>query len=115
MNRLKLWCALMAWGNRLGCHQLPERSFFFRGYQFPLCARCSGILLGEICGVPLYFLGIRPPLWLLLLLFCIMVLDGGSQFLGWQTSTNWRRLCTGALAGYASLTLLFYIVARLWL
>lgn len=104
----------MAWGNRLGCHQLPERSFFFRGYQFPLCARCTGILLGELCGIPLYFLGIRPPLWLLLLPICIMALDGGSQLLDWQTSTNQRRFATGLLAGYAYLTLFFYFAAWLW-
>ncbi|MGG7175281.1 DUF2085 domain-containing protein [Clostridium neonatale] len=25
-----------------GCHQLPDRSFFIRSYQFPICARCTG-------------------------------------------------------------------------
>ena len=29
-----------------GCHCRPDRSFFFRGRQFPVCARCTGMLLG---------------------------------------------------------------------
>jgi uncharacterized membrane protein len=27
------------------CHQRPERSFFVDGYQFPVCARCTGLYL----------------------------------------------------------------------
>ena len=25
------------------CHQIPERSFFWAGQQFPVCARCTGL------------------------------------------------------------------------
>ena len=28
------------------CHQLSERSFRYKGMQFPACARCTGILIG---------------------------------------------------------------------
>jgi uncharacterized membrane protein len=27
------------------CHQLPARSFFWDGHQFPVCARCTGLYL----------------------------------------------------------------------
>ena len=29
---------------------MPERSFFFGEYQFPLCARCTGVLVGYMLG-----------------------------------------------------------------
>ena len=34
-----------------GCHQMATRSFFFKGFQFPLCARCTGILVGAAMQV----------------------------------------------------------------
>lgn len=34
-------------GNNSGCHQLAERSFFYKGYQFPVCARCTGVTIGQ--------------------------------------------------------------------
>ena len=81
------------------CHQRPERSFFVRGRQFPLCARCTGIL----CG---YFVGIvtavatrcaNPPVYLILLL--PMIADGGIQYKFGIESTNLRRFATGLLGG----------------
>jgi uncharacterized membrane protein len=33
------------------CHQLPERSFFLAGRQWPVCARCSGLYLGIAVGL----------------------------------------------------------------
>ena len=33
-------------GNHSGCHQMPERSFFYKGKQFPVCARCTGVIIG---------------------------------------------------------------------
>ena len=41
-------------GKYSGCHQMPERSFFINGMQFPLCARCTGILVGYLVGVLLF-------------------------------------------------------------
>ncbi|MBS5794738.1 MAG: DUF2085 domain-containing protein [Clostridiales bacterium] len=26
-------------------HQIPERSFFIKGYQMPICARCVGVII----------------------------------------------------------------------
>jgi len=33
------------------CHQLPERSFFLGGRQFPVCGRCTGLYLSAVVGV----------------------------------------------------------------
>ncbi|MEI3349189.1 MAG: DUF2085 domain-containing protein [Dysosmobacter sp.] len=45
-----LYQACASVGHTLGCHQRPDRSFFFHGKQFPVCARCTGVFLGEcIC------------------------------------------------------------------
>ncbi|PQL91928.1 DUF2085 domain-containing protein [Apibacter adventoris] len=30
------------------CHQKPERSFFWKRKQFPLCARCTGIYIAFV-------------------------------------------------------------------
>ena len=40
----KKWIKLMEIGSYLGCHQMPERSFFINGYQMPICARCVGVI-----------------------------------------------------------------------
>ena len=37
---------------RLICHRIPERSFFFRGHQFPVCARCTGFYI----SLAIYFI-----------------------------------------------------------
>jgi len=33
------------------CHQLPGRSFFLDGHQFPVCARCTGLYLSGAIGI----------------------------------------------------------------
>lgn len=85
-------------GARLGCHQMPERSFFYKGYQFPLCARCTGLVIGYLMGILIYFLKIIN--WEIAILLCIpLVIDGGSQYLKWRMSNQRLRLITGILCG----------------
>jgi uncharacterized membrane protein len=33
------------------CHQIPERSFFWGAYQFPVCARCTGLYASGALGL----------------------------------------------------------------
>jgi uncharacterized membrane protein len=83
----------------VACHRLPERSFAWRGRQFPVCARCTGILLGW-ATYPLFLLGLAVlPLWLALALNVPALADGLTQATGRRTSTNALRLATGLLAG----------------
>ena len=34
-----------------GCHCRPDRSFFYKGKQFPVCARCTGELAGILAAL----------------------------------------------------------------
>lgn len=72
------------------CHQRPDRSYFFRGRQLPLCARCLGLLLG-VTLVPLYCRDLR----LAATLIIVMLLDGYTQALHLRESRNWLRFLTG--------------------
>ena len=90
-----------------GCHCRPERSFFFRGRQFPLCARCTGELLGILAAVGSWWLW-RPPVALALVLLVPLVVDGLVQLCTAYESRNYRRLWTGVLFGYG-LTALFFL------
>ncbi len=71
----RIWVKLMEAGARLGCHQMPERSFFYKGYQFPLCARCTGVFAGEIAGIALILAGYRMPRRMMLAFIGIMGAD----------------------------------------
>ena len=44
----------MKLGKSSGCHQRADRSFFWHGYQFPICARCTGVVSGYFWGGLLY-------------------------------------------------------------
>ena len=91
-------------GARVGCHQMPERSFFYKGYQFPLCARCTGLVIGYLMGILIYFLKIIN--WEIAILLCIpLVIDGGSQYLKWRMSNQRLRLITGILCGIGIMVL----------
>lgn len=82
------------------CHRRPDRSFSWRGRQFPVCARCTGIAAGYVSvivfaafGVPAHAVALG------LLLNLPAALDGGTQALGWRRSNNALRLVTGILCG----------------
>lgn len=105
---------LMMLGAMTGCHQMPERSFFFKGYQFPLCARCTGILIGELLALPSLLL-FQPSLPLAIALIVPMACDGMLQYVFSVMSNNVRRAITGLLAGYGYTSLyvgLFLMLVR---
>ena len=82
-----------------GCHQRPERSFFVKGYQMPVCARCEGELIGILAAlIAVWFF--RPPYWLMAVMMVPMAADGLIQGLTKYESTNLRRLITGILFGF---------------
>ena len=104
-----IWIKLMNFCHRLGCHQMEERSFHFKGYQFPVCARCTGVFLGEIIAIVLLLLGIKINIFMSIALLLIMGFDWFIQYIKLLQSTNIRRLITGTLAGLG-LTFIYYYV-----
>ena len=104
--------ALFRFFGFLGCHQRPERSFFIRGRQLPLCARCTGILAGYVLGGALFVFGLVPPVWICGLALLPSLIDWVLQTFFFRESTNIRRLATGFLFGWGLITLALSAVAR---
>ncbi len=91
------------------CHRKPERSFFWKGKQFPVCARCTGIHLGYL-SYPLFLFGLLSfNWWIALLLVVPTYLDGAIQAYFDKESNNTRRFITGLLAGVGSMSLVSQI------
>lgn len=87
-----------------GCHCRDDRSFHYRGKKFPICARCTGELLGILVGIVCSFFWL-PSVPAAVLMTLPMVVDGFVQLKTKYESTNLRRLATGFLFGYALLAL----------
>ena len=87
-----------------GCHCRDDRSFYYKGRKFPICARCTGELVGIVIGT-LFFIFFQPKFLILLFVLIPMILDGSIQMLTTYESTNLRRLVTGVLFGYGLVTL----------
>lgn len=99
-------------GKKLGCHQRPDRSFFFRGRQFPVCARCTGVLVGEILAIGLRFF-IKPQFMICVDFTLILLIDWMIQHFKIKESTNFRRLITGILGGFGLLNIEIDIVIKM--
>ena len=82
-----------------GCHCRSDRSFYYRGEQFPICARCTGELLGIIFSLFSCFF-FRLPAWLAAVFTLPLCVDGLVQLKTSYESTNVKRVVTGFLFGY---------------
>ena len=88
------------------CHRLPHRSFFWKGKQFPLCARCTGIHLGYF-SMPLFLFNLlEVPIYIAILIVVPTYLDGIRQHLTKRESTNIVRVVTGFIAGVGTMSLI---------
>lgn len=109
LNQDLLWIKSMEWCKKYcGCHQMPERSFFLGNYQFPLCARCTGIALGHIAAIaaaPFYTFKYAVSLFMLPMAF-----DGTVQYFTAYRSNNLKRVITGFLYGFAFTSVVFRTV-----
>lgn len=109
----EIYTFLMKIGCAAGCHQIPERSFSYRGHPFPVCARCTGVIAGQVLG------GLSFPFLTLTydtigFLCFIMFFDWWLQRVRLLQSTNLRRFVTGILCGFAVGNTYARVVCFLW-
>jgi len=93
---------------------MPSRSFFYKGVQFPICARCTGICIGYIIGI--FILGFYNtlPFAYALILTIPMIIDGTGQLFNKWISTNNRRLLTGILGGIGIVFMVVHSALLFW-
>ena len=85
------------------CHRKPERSFFIKGHQFPVCARCTGfyisVIIYFICS---YYFFVDYNVYSIVLAIILLIpsaIDGLTQYFKFRVSNNALRLITGLLGG----------------
>lgn len=94
MNIIKKWLPRF-----FGCHSRKDRSFYFKGEKFPICARCTGELLGILFSCLLFYF-FRTNIVINILIMFPMIIDGFIQLKTSYESTNLKRLISGFLFGY---------------
>ncbi len=110
-NKEFLYQKLMLIGKQCGCHQKIERSFCIRGKQFPVCARCTGVLVGNLIAYIVFFIYMLPIN--IYVLGCVVIfLDWIIQYLGIKESTNIRRFITGIIGGFSLTSLQCIVIKR---
>ncbi len=103
------WQRWMDLGAKTGCHQIPDRSFYAFGYQFPVCARCTGVVLGYLIAIPVF---LRRGLFKITSFAgcTIMLTDWSLQRANILKSTNLRRLLSGIAGGFGIMSLQLAII-----
>lgn len=92
------------------CHRKPERSFFIRGHQFPVCARCTGLYTSMFLYiiyaylVPIHYTITHVIVAVILIIPCFI--DGTTQLFEFRESNNTLRFVTGLLAGIGMMIIL---------
>ena len=100
--KIYVWFFISA--HRAGCHQRADRSFFYKGYQFPMCARCTGVMIGYLIAIPIYFM-CTLSISTCIFLCAIMFIDWYIQYTKLKESSNIRRLVTGICGGVGLMSL----------
>ena len=87
--------------SKLLCHRIPERSFFYKNHQFPVCARCTGFYTG-LAVFLIYNYPINYTINLLIISIILMIpaaIDGLTQLMELRQSNNNLRFLTGLVGG----------------
>jgi uncharacterized membrane protein len=91
------------------CHRKPERSFFWKGKQFPVCARCTGIHIGYLTFPFFLFDMFTLNIWWTVALILPAYIDGFTQAFMNRESNNILRVTTGLMAGIGAMSLVAII------
>lgn len=98
-----------------GCHSLPARSFYWKGKQFPICARCTGEAVAMVLEIILFALtGWYAGKGWCIVLTLPLVVDGVLQ---WKTkwfSNNPLRFITGLFFGIAIVSIFIHMHFWFW-
>lgn len=85
------------------CHRKPERSFFIKGYQFPVCSRCTGFYISlAVYFTYTYYFFVDYNIYLLTFAAILLIptaADGLTQLFEYRQSNNTLRFLTGLLGG----------------
>ncbi|WP_296805251.1 DUF2085 domain-containing protein [uncultured Methanobrevibacter sp.] len=96
------------------CHRKPERSFFIKGHQFPVCARCTGFYTGLVIFLIYnYFYEIDYSPNLLIISVILMIptaIDGFTQLFEFRESNNALRFITGLIGGLGLIIFLKIVI-----
>ncbi len=79
---------------------------------FPVCARCTGVMIGQLLGLVSFAL--PTAWWVSLLLLIPLLLDWSVQEYLLVPSTNTRRLLTGVLGGYGEISFVVFVFLYLF-
>ena len=96
---------IAAFGKAPLCNMIPEHGICIKGFYLPLCARCTGTLIGCVVTIFLFLFVIRRSKYRLslhILSFLLAVpclIDGLLQYVWKVESDNFRRILTGLLLG----------------
>ncbi len=88
------------------CLQIPEHTFIYHNFIFPVCARCTGIYSGLFLGALSVVVNRFPrtffSAWYSILLFAIPILiQVGITFLHLSGYSLWIAYLTGIIFGYS--------------
>lgn len=85
------------------CNHRPDRGLYIGSFCLPLCARCTGILIGAVVFALLRLAYGWQGGWMHLLVGALLIaptgIDGIVEYWFGVESNNPRRLVTGLLAG----------------
>ena len=95
---------------KLLCHQNEERCFKTKNYVFPICSRCTGILISFLISLILIINKYYINFWISVVLLIIMFIDWLLQYLKILMSTNLRRFITGLIGGLGLTYFYYYII-----